>query len=102
MTFPVSAIVEKLACEAVGIRLCQVQEVASVNHFGERVREDVLHMRVGVVQDGGYLVVRPREVRQSFLVNAYLLDCRRCLKEEVEGAMGIATSPIFDPGVALR
>jgi hypothetical protein len=70
VTFPVSAIVEKLACKAVGMRLCQVQEVAFVNRFGQRVREDVLHLRVGIVQDEGDLVARAHKVGRSFLVCA--------------------------------
>jgi hypothetical protein len=70
VTFSVSAIVEQLACEAVGMRLCQVQEVAFVNCFGQRVREDVLHLRVGIVQDGGDLVARAHKVGRSFLVCA--------------------------------
>ena len=70
VTFPVSAIVEKVACEAVGMRLCQVQEVAFVNRFGKRVRENVLHLRVVIVQDEGDLVARAHKVGRSFLVCA--------------------------------
>ena len=53
------------------MRLCQVQEVVFVNRFGQRVREDVLHLRVGIVQDEGDLVARAHKVGRSFLVCAW-------------------------------